>query len=129
MYQSIGLLKYSNDPIKLIVQVDPDISNLYRSLIPKYFNVKRQMFAPHISVVRNIIPTNMNAWNKYNNKTVLFEYDSVIYNNDTYFWLNVKSKDLEKIRTELGMTPYGDVSLSPDSRHIFHITIGNIKKF
>ena len=51
----------------------------------------------------------------------------MVYNDETYYWLNVFCKDLEEIREELGLTKSGDVSLSPDGRHKFHITIGNSK--
>ncbi len=99
MFLSQGILRYSLDPIKLIAQVDPDISHFYRSLIPQYLHVNRPMFEAHISVVRNADPPNMYAWNKYQGQNVSFEYDSYIYNDELYYWLNVYSQQLEDIRS------------------------------
>jgi len=104
MFYSTGTLRYYNDPIKLIVEVDPDISRFYYSLIPKYIHANKQMFAPHISVVRKEIPPNMTAWNKYGGHELDFEYDNYIYNDETYYWLNCYSKRLEEIRIELGLS-------------------------
>ena len=127
MFSSTGLLRYSINPYKLIVEVDPDISNFYRSLIPKYIHLNKPMYAPHISVVRNNIPPNINVWDKYQNQKATFQYNSYIYNDELYYWLDVYSIDLENIRSELGLKPFGDVTWSPDGRHKFHITLGNLK--
>ena len=52
----------------------------------------------------------------------------VIHNDELYYWLNIYSEELEEIRSELGLLPYGDVTESPDGRHRFHLTLGNLKK-
>jgi hypothetical protein len=127
MFQSSGKLKYSIDPIKLILQVDRGISDYYASTVPKYIKLKRQAFPAHISVVRNATPPNMEFWNKYDGNEINFQYENYIYNDNTYYWLNCYSVELENIRSELGLQPYGDVTLSPDFKHRFHITIGNVK--
>lgn len=127
MFLSSGLLKYSNNPLKLIVEVDPEIINFSRALIPKYIRLNKPMFAPHISVVRNAIPSNMNYWGKYHNELISFKYESYAYNDELYYWLNCYSIELEDIRVELGLRPFGDVTWSPDGRHKFHTTIGNLK--
>jgi hypothetical protein len=127
MHHSSGILRYSNDPIKLVVQVDRGISDLYRSLIPRYLHVSRPMYDAHISVVRNVEPPRMDVWGKYEGQAVSFDYEAYIFNDELYYWLNVYSVELEAIRAELGLAPYGDVSLSPDGRHRFHITLGNLK--
>lgn len=127
MFNSNGILKYSDNSSKLVVEVDPEISKYYFSLIPKYFKLNKQMFAPHISVVRNIDVSNMLSWNKYQNQEVLFEYESYIYMDETYCWLNIFASKLEDIRKELGLSPFGDVTLSPNGFHNFHMTIGNFK--
>ena len=127
MFKSAGVLQYSDNPLKLIVEVDPDIANFARALVPKYIRLNKPMYSPHISVVRKAIPPNMDKWGKYNNQIVDFNYDSYVYNDELYYWLNVYSLDLEQIRFDLGLQPYGDVTLSPDFKHRFHITIGNLK--
>ena len=124
-----GTLQYSSDPLKLILQVDSGLADFYRSTIPKYFHVKPPMFEPHISVIRNpTVPLNMKVWEKYQGKLMSFRYDTYIYNDELYYWLNVLSLDLESVRKELGMQPYGDVTRSPDGQHLYHITLGNLKK-
>jgi hypothetical protein len=127
MFRSIGVLRYSKKPIKIIVEADPEICNFYRSLVPKYIPLARQMYVPHISVVRKETPTNMDVWNKYNNQEIEFEYDNFIYNDEIYYWLNCYSKRLEDIRLELGLSSTSLITRSPDGRHKFHMTIGNLK--
>lgn len=127
MFTSSGVLRYSHDPIKLIVEVDPGISKFYFSTIPKYLGVSKPMWDSHISVVRNVIPPDMSAWEKHAGREVSFEYENWVYNDELYYWLNVWSTDLEEVRRELGLKPYGDVTCSPDDRHRFHITLGNLK--
>lgn len=127
MFYSVGVLKYFEKPYKLIVQVDYGISEFYRSLIPKYVKVNRQMYAPHISVVRKELPPKMEFWGKYQNKRINFEYDFMVYNNETYFWLNAYARELEEIRLELGLPICSPWTKSPDGRHRFHVTIGNCK--
>ncbi len=126
-FKSSGVLCYSENPIKLIVAIDPGIASFYRSLIPKYLHVNKPMYEAHISVVRNAVPPHMQAWSKYQGAEVDFEYETFIYNDELYYWLNVYSYRLEDIRLELGLKPWGDVTKSPDGRHKFHITLGNLK--
>ena len=127
-YNSIGILKYSDNPYKLIVEVDEEISRYYRYLVPKFINLKKQAFPAHISVVRKEIPLNTEFWKKYNNIEINFIYENIIYNDNTYYWLNAFSPKLEKIRLELGLPNISDITCSPDKKHKFHITIGNLKK-
>lgn len=127
MFYSTGTLIYSNNPYKLIVSVDQGISDYYRSLIPKYKDVKKQMYSAHMSVVRNETPIKLSQWEKYQNINVDFEYEPIIYNDECYYWLNAYSSVLEDIRIELGLLPTNEFTRSPDGKHKFHITIGNIK--
>lgn len=127
MFYSTGILKYFSNPLKLIVQVDQGISDFYRTLIPKSHYVQRQMYAAHISVVRKEKPPKMDLWGKHQNRKIVFEYDNMIYNNETYYWLNAYAKELEEIRLELGLPICSPWTRSPDGRHRFHVTIGNIK--
>jgi len=124
---SIGKLIYSDNPYKLIVSVESDIGDFYRSLIPKYLDVRKPMHAPHISTVRNETPNNLSVWGKYEGQDVEFQYDSFIYNDDVYYWINCFSSTLEEIRQELGLPTTSQFTRSPDGKHKFHITIGNIK--
>jgi len=127
MLTSIGTLIYSENPYKLIVDIDNEIGNYYRSLIPKYFQVKKPMYSSHISIVRNEVPPNLNMWGKYQGVKISFEYESFIYSDELYYWLNAYSFILEDIRIELGLSNLSKYTKSPDGKHRFHITIGNIK--
>lgn len=127
MFYSTGKLAYFTDPYKLIVEVDQNISDYYRSLIPKYIPVKKQMYNAHISVVRNETPINIDMWGKYDALPLTFEYESFIYNDELYYWLNAYSAELEEIRIELGLTKMSDITRPPDHSNKFHITIGNLK--
>jgi hypothetical protein len=127
MFKSIGTLRYFGDPYKLIVEIDPEISKYYQSLIPPYILYNKQRYEPHISVIRKEIIPNLQLWGKYEGQDFEFEYDNFIYMSKNYLWLNVFSGDLEIIRLELGLTKTSETTRSPDGRHKFHTTIGNFK--
>lgn len=126
-FQAYGQLRYFEDPYKLIVEVEPEISYYYASLVPKYFRLNRQKYAPHISVVRHEIPVKLENWRKYEGSLISFNYNNEIENDEKYFWLGAASKELEKIRVELGLVNVNWITKTPDGSHNFHITIGNIK--
>lgn len=127
IFNSVGTLVYSEDPYKLIVDVDNEIGNYYRSLIPKYFQVKKPMYSSHISIVRNEVPPNLNMWGKYQGSQISFEYEPFIYSDELYYWLNAYSSVLEDVRVELGLANLSKYTRSPDGKHKFHITLGNTK--
>jgi hypothetical protein len=127
MFNSVGTLIYSEDPYKLIVDVDNEIGNYYRLLIPKYFQVRKPMYSSHISVVRNEVPPQVAHWGKYQGVEINFEYEPFIYGGELYYWLNAYSPMLEDIRLELGLPNLSKYTKSPDGSHRFHITIGNTK--
>lgn len=125
MLSSVGVLKYTED--KLIVEVDPDIGSYYRWLFPKYFRLKKPLFSPHISVIRNEKLKFSQLWGSYEGIAVEFIYDNYLYCGEVYVWLEVQSEFLKKIRLELGLTATSAITRSPDLKHDFHITIGNFK--
>lgn len=122
-----GILRYFENPYKLIVEIDSEISYYYAALVPKYFRLNRQKYAPHISVVRNETPVKMEYWGKHEGMSVPFYYNNEIENDEKYFWLGASSKDLESVRVELGLVNVNWVTKTPDGSHDFHITIGNTK--
>lgn len=127
LFESCGILKYSKD--KLIVEVDKGLSDYYYGTIPKYFDKQRQMYSPHISVVRKEIPPNMQFWGKYEGKSINFLYSNYINQGTVYFWLNAFCKELEDIRIELGLPVHSLYTLPPEGFvKCFHITLGNLKK-
>ncbi len=130
LFESKGFLHYECDRsgYKLHLIIDKDIVNYYYSLAPKYLNLKRQAFRPHISVVRNEQIPNLHLWGKHEGKSVDFVYSSNIYYSDIYFWMDCFSLQLEEIRRELGLTQRFKFDVVPPPyTQLFHITIGNLK--
>lgn len=128
MFKSTGTIKASveNNLYKLWVEVDPNIVNYYLWLLPKYFNIQKQRYAPHISVIREEKFVN---FNKYNNLQIDFEYDPYIYTELIYAWINVYSNFLNSLRKDLGLPESSWYTKPPDGNDGFHITIGNFKHF
>ncbi len=127
LFKSEGILHYGST--KLIVKVDPGIAYFYRSLIPKSIYIDPQKYKPHISVVRNETPANMENWGKYENQKIEFSYGNQIYNGQVYWWINAFSTQLEEIRIELGLSISEYYTQPPDGfNKCFHITLGNCKK-
>lgn len=125
-FRSCGTIEYSEDPYKVVVQVDAEIGRYYLTQLGKTEKVNKPRYPAHISVVRKELPR-LNYWRKYHGERIEFEYDHVVYNDDIYFWLNAYSSSLEQLREELGLASTSEITRSPDGRHKFHITIGNKK--
>lgn len=123
---SVGVLRYSHGTqgARVVVECDWGISQLTRALIPKYYHVVPQKYAPHITVVRHERP-NMREWKRYEGRLVKFLYDPWVYNDRTYWWLSVSCDFLKRVRTELGLPP---TRFTPqDAAGGFHMTVGNNK--
>jgi hypothetical protein len=129
MYKSTGKFIYivDNSLIKVNIEVDPSIVNYYRNLVPKYINLNKTKYTPHITVIRNELINNYDILNKYNNKEIEFYYDGIVRNDNVYYWLRAFSVELSYIRYELGLKIYDDIAMAPDRFPSFHITIGNLK--
>lgn len=128
LYRSTGILEYSESKNKLILRIDRGIYLYYRSFIPNLHTVNGQRHPPHISVVRNQIPPNLQFWGKYEGEEVEFYYENIVRQDDLYLWLDCYSARLEDIRIELGLPLY---NMTREPRQGFlqrwHTTIGNIK--
>ncbi len=127
MIKGFGKLVYSDNPYKLIVSIDNDLGNYYRSLIPKYFRFQKPMYDTHISVIRNENIINLEHWRRFADQEIEFEYDNFIFEDSTYFWLAVECNLVKNIRTNLGLNPTSPITKSPSGDHDFHITIANSK--
>jgi len=132
LFESVGVLRYSikeDYGYRLVVEIDPEIVNYYRALIPPWKGKPaRQMYAPHISVVRNEVPINLDAWGKYEGEQVPFLYSNHIYHGTVYWWLNAFCTRLEAIRVELGLPVSSQYTMPPEGFvKCFHLTIGNMK--
>lgn len=131
LFHAVGVLRYSIPKIghKLVAEIDRDIGDYYFRLIPLYKNVNRQMYAPHISVVRHETPVNLEHWGKYEGQEIEFTYSNRIHHGKVYYWLNAFSKRLEEIRLELGLPVSSQYTRPPDGFvKCFHITLANIKE-
>ena len=128
MFKSVGVLKYSGieNPDRLVLEVDRDLYLLYRALMPNWIKLNGQRYSPHISVVRKIIPPNLEFWGKHEDEVVEFEYSNYIHTDGRYYWINAFSYRLEEIRSELGLELYGSNHLVHYNQ-TWHITIGNTK--
>lgn len=129
LFESKGVLHY-NKEWRLVVQVDQDLGDYYRSLIPKYCVTQRPRWAAHITVVRQEkeTPVNKEYWWKYNGKKLSFLYNPHIYSDSVYYWINVYSTELEDIRAELGLPVYSRYVLPPKGfKKNFHCTVANMK--
>jgi hypothetical protein len=124
--ESYGILRYSQGTQgpRLVLECDWGIAMVTRALIPKYYPVRPQKYAPHVTVVRHERPR-MDAWKRYEGKRVDFLYDPWVYNDETYWWLSVSCDFLKQVRIELGLKP---TRFTPqDALGGFHMTVGNTK--
>jgi hypothetical protein len=127
LFSSIGKLRYGFT--NLVLDVDQDIVDYYRWLLPRSIWLQTQMYPAHISVIRNETVPRMDLWGKYENEEIAFSYSNVIRNGTLYYWLDCFSNRLEEIRAEIGLindslyiqTPLGYAKT-------FHITLGNFKE-
>lgn len=126
LFKSTGTLRYGET--KLVLDVDQGIVDYYLSLIPKTIRTNRQMYAAHISVVRNESP-NMELWRKYDEEQIEFQYSNIVHNGTVYYWLNAWCKRLEEIRRELGLV-VDEIYTEPPCGFVktFHISLGNTKE-
>ncbi len=128
LYSSIGVLRYSDDPLKLVVEVDREISFYYRAMLPKWVKTNPQRYAPHISVVRHEVPPRMDRWRAFDGEQVEFFYENVVRNGEVYIWLNAFCNRLEEVRSDLGLEVSSPYTMPPEGfQKCFHITIGNYK--
>lgn len=128
MYETTGILRYVIDDTghKVYLEVDQEIANYYRSLIPKWIKFNRQYYPPHISVVRHETP--VRNWGVHDGKEVEFTYSPVVHFGTVYCWLNAFSVELEKIRLGMGLPVVSKYTVPPEGfEKTFHITLGNCK--
>ena len=142
LFHSTGIIRYSMQKEmyvenlickvklipKVIVEIDPEIGNYYFAQIPKYIRINRQKYSSHISTVRKEFPPRMEFWGKYDGKEIDFQYDPILRNDQTYWWINCFSKGLEELRLELGLPVSSPYTRPPDGlNRTFHSTIANTK--
>lgn len=127
LFTSFGILHYEDK--KVVALGDQQLSDYYRSLIPKYYYVYPQKYQAHISVVRKEAPTNMALWGKHEGEKVEFRYEPYLYNDERYWWINCFCVRLEEIRRELGLPVSSSYTRPPSGfEKCFHLTVGNTKE-
>lgn len=128
-HKSTGRLHYKGSD-SLVLIVDQNISDYYRSLIPPWHNVNRPRYGAHVTIVRTgkEVPKNTATWRKYHGEKVLFYYEPYIHYGTIYYWLNVFCNRLEDIRVELGLPITSPYKSPPEGfKKYFHVTIANVK--
>jgi len=106
--------------IWVILECDEELRRMYASLFMSDTGIKIHgpKFGSHVSVIRGeeegIVP---GLWERnLQGPTVSFEYEDVIRYENSYVWLDVRSRQLEDLREGLGLTkapPFG-----------YHLTLG-----
>lgn len=107
LHESTGVLRYG-DNWRLVLEIEQELADYYRSLIPRYYGVVRPGYRAHVTVVRpeKEIPPDHSCWGQYEGLVVPFQYSSEIRTCETkrFFWLDVYCRQLELIRLELGLS-------------------------
>ena len=130
MFQTTAIVKYQSGP-KAVAVIDQNISDYYRSLIPKYYYPNPQLYQAHITIVRTKkeVPANLDLWGKHEGRKILIDYDPYIYYVQPYFYLNAQSNEIGDIREELGLPRFrDDRAFGGVLRYEYHITIANTKQ-
>lgn len=112
---------------RLVLEADPGLALLARSLAPKAARLQPGRYAPHVTVVRHEIPPQTAAWGRHEGEEIEFEYDPFVFDDGTYFWVQVRCPRLEEVRIELGLPPMSTWTRPPDLADTFHLTVGNAK--
>ena len=132
MFKSSGKLHYDDtDGYRITLQINQDLSDYYRSFIPKYERVLKPGHSAHITVVRPEcdIPPRIRYWRDYEGENIDFLYDPYSLSGNGFYWVNCWSKRLERIRTELGLDNTSKYALLPVGyEKTFHMTIGRYEQ-
>ena len=119
-FKSEGYIKPVED-WWLLLTCDPEIVNYY-CWLAKTWGIEIEAgsrHGPHISVVKGERIKNKKLWYQLKGRSVRFEYSNQMRHNGYHCWLDVRSRELSKLRQSLGLKekPY----------HSFHLTIGRLR--
>jgi hypothetical protein len=126
MFESNGKLSYSSDR-RLVLKLNQDLSDYYRTLVPAYHRVYKQGWAAHLTVVRPEfdIVGETDIWGKHEGENIKFIYHPYIECGRGFYWFNAWSKRLEEVRAELGLMNVTKYPNTPEGyKKTFHCTIG-----
>lgn len=131
MFKTLGRLRYSpqllgNSPSKwwLILDCDFDgeIGRYYRHLhwlaSHRCCELQRPSWLSHVTVIRDEQPPNTWLWGLYNGREVEIEYEPIVCDDGSYFWVNVSCPVLLDVREELG--------LARKPLYPLHLSIGHL---
>ena len=127
---SVGRLVVTLGEMKVHLEIDPEIVDYARSLVPVTTTLNRTRFVPHITVVRSepVVAGILDLQvSRLHGRKVGFRYDPRVVPGDTYWWLRAWSLELESIRRGLQLPKLSHWCRPPDNEDCFHITIGNTK--
>lgn len=106
------------DGKKLVANLGWDFGNYYFRLFPKYFEITRQKFEAHVTIVRSFERA---EFKKNYTGRIDIDYDPMVYYDSPYYFLKCWSKQIGEIRKELGLPEYRKPF------DYYHITIANTK--
>jgi len=126
MFYSYGIIRYDkSDGDRVTVSVEQSIADYYYALIPKYYRTVKPRWPAHVTVVSPIDP--IIHWDKWRNKEsqiASFVYDPTILYENSYWWFNLWSIEMEDIRKELGLTIKSRITIPPPGySKCFHCTL------
>ena len=131
LFESTGTIKYDNSSgWRLTIEVDQELTDYYRSLIPPWKPVNRPRWPAHITLVRpeKEVPVCQEHWGKYEGESLKFLYEPYVHEGKVFYWLNIWCVRLEEIRRELGLPVVSEFTLPPEGfTKCFHCTIANKK--
>ena len=119
LHKAVGTLRCTRN--WLVVDVDDNIAQYYRALLPKYLRYNIPLYPAHITVIRDVPELGFEP------RLINFEYSGEIQIGEKYIWLPAYSEDLTKIRLSLGLEALAWYNKPPNNVRYFHITIGNFK--
>lgn len=130
--ESVGYLLGDPQPPRMSLQIDHDIVNFARSLLPPTVQLNKQRYYPHITVIREEPELDELLWERdhirgLQARRVHFYYDPCVVPGEVYWWLRAWSDELIEIRRSLGLPDLAWGCRPPDGEDCFHITIGNTK--
>jgi hypothetical protein len=103
----------------IIAELDSQITDYYRSLIPKAYYVNPPRTKAHVSIVRPFEWPDR-PFSQFNGDKIQIRYYLPIRTCGIYFWLDCDCDEIKEIRRKLGLPDY----LKNDC---YHITLGNTK--
>ncbi len=75
--------------------------------------LERPAFGAHVSIIKEQPRRNIEDWDAIKCRTIQFQYSNDILTDGEYWWLSVRSQELDQLRNHFGLSCYH-----------FHMTLG-----